>query len=227
MATRFWLPNTGAAAVSPSFTGWTNTTGADRIKCVTTKISSTMTTKTYSIEDTGAPYNDLWRQYVSDPLSAQTISGTVKGIIRCAENITNVTGYPQIRIRVCNQAGDSFTGTLLDFNNNAVSNEFAVGATLVNRKFPRNWSGAGTSLSSLAINANDRLVIEIGFRQDANNEGAETCSASFGDDAGSDLAEDETSSTANNPWLEFSQDLFGPPPQQLDQIVREILFRGA
>jgi hypothetical protein len=221
MATRFYLPSTGAAAVSPAFTGWTQTTGADRIKCVTTKISSAMTTKTQLSAD--AISNDLLRQYVSDPIVAGDITGTVKGIIRAAEAGTLQDLCPQIRIRVCSNDGSTFRGTLIDFNNGALSNEFVV-TTLTNRKYPRGWSGAGTSVSTVTAQTDDRIVIEVGWREAVAGEGANG-NLRFGDAAGADLAEDETGTTDNNPWIEFSADLFaggggGPTPPAAVVTIR-------
>ncbi len=44
--TRFYLPSTGAAAVSPSFGGgWNVTTGGDRLACVVSRIGSAQTSK--------------------------------------------------------------------------------------------------------------------------------------------------------------------------------------
>jgi len=226
VATRFYLTSSGAAAVNPAFAGWTNTTGADRLKCVTARISSAFTTKTYSIEDTGAPFNDLSRQYVSDPINAGDITGTVKGILAAAEGVTQMTTYPQIVIRVVSNDGSTFRGTLIDFNNAAVSNEYAISTTVwTSRKFPRNWSGSGTTVTTVTAQANDRIVIDIGFRQDVNGEGSGVVGHRYGDNNGSDKAEDETGTTDLNAWIEFSQDLFGSvvdtlkTPAQVDAIA--------
>ena len=93
MATRFYLPSTGAAPVSVSFDlTWDETSGAgSSLKCVTTKISSAMTsvavTKTTATGGTRA----LVRQYVSDRLVAQTLASgtTFTGQIRALESAAN------------------------------------------------------------------------------------------------------------------------------------------
>jgi len=147
-----------------------------------------------------ATNNSCHYQLVSDALRAQTIGGTVKGIFRCSE--TASAGIcPQTVIRVISPTG-TVRGTLFAADNGALSNEFAT--TLTNRKFPRNWSGAGAALSSVAAQLGDFLVIEIGGRY---TSGSNTGSIDVGSYTGTDLAEDETSTAQYTPWIEFSQTL--------------------
>ena len=226
MATRFYLPSSGAAGATPSVSGWDATTGYDRIKCVTSKSNSSHANKA-TAANTGQNLNFLARQYVSDPIGAQTITGTVKGIVLAFQSASTAGHANQLRIRVCSNDGSSFTGTLIDFNNGAQSATHQT-TTGANRKLPRDWSGAGQSVTQVVANANDRIVIEIGARGFVNGESGETSTFDFGDlTSDTDCAENETDTAANAPWIEFSQNLFGPPPEQLDQIVREILLRGA
>ena len=49
MATRIYLPQTGAAPITPAFGTWTELTGADRIAGVATRIGSAMTSKTRAV----------------------------------------------------------------------------------------------------------------------------------------------------------------------------------
>lgn len=191
--TRFYLPSTGAAAVSPAYGSWTDVPNS-RLALVRTKISSAMTNKSASA-GTGTRGA---RQYVSEPLAAQTISGTVKCYIRCLELDVDDNCTSRLLIRVCNNAGTAYTGTLLSLAHYGTSTEFS--ASLRNIAFAN-----GDTLSSLAINEGDRLVVELGN----NNAGGDnTTSLEFGDNSGTDLGENETETTANNPWIEFSADLF-------------------
>ncbi|HEX4611490.1 MAG TPA: hypothetical protein VH092_25070 [Urbifossiella sp.] len=204
MVTRFYLPSTGAADASPGFdAGWEYTAAADRLKCVTTKISSSMTSKTGTETSSTANEDILVRQYVSDPIGAQTITGTVKGQIRAQESGSSGDQRAQVVIKVVSNDGSTVTGTLLAMDTSALSNEFAT--TLTNRKFPKGSSGA--SLSSVAANSGDRIVIEIGARKGDASSTNFVATLSFGDNSGTDLAEDEVTTTANNPWIEFSQTL--------------------
>ena len=60
---------------------------------------------------------------------------------------------------------------------------------------PRSVTGA----SSVAVTAGDYLVIEAGFRSATGT--SRNISISYGDDSGTDLAEDDTTTTANNQLL--------------------------
>lgn len=206
MPTRFYLPISGAAAVSPTFgggTAWGSTTGADRIRCVTAKSSTALTNKTIT-ESSGTHNNKLGRQYVSDPIAAGNITGTVKGIIRCVESAADVDAMAQCVIYVVSNDGATVRGQLIAFTTAALSSEFAT--TLTNRKFPFGWSGAGASVTTVTAQANDRIVIEVGTRTPSGEDG--TASLNLGDTGSTDCAEDETGTAANVPWIEFSADLF-------------------
>lgn len=193
VATRFYLPSTGAAAVAPAFSGdWGRTAEADRVAAVTTKISSSMTDKVVG-SPSSFTYAVLGRQYVSAPLSAQTISGTVKSQVRAKD--PDFEDHLRLLIRVCSNDGSTFTGTLLALADHGTG--ASLTATLKNRAF----ASSGTALTSLAINSGDRLVIEYGvFTGVLANASYLNC----GDNSGTDLPEDETTTSAYNPWIEFS-----------------------
>jgi hypothetical protein len=85
--------------------------------------------------------------------------------------------------------------------------EMATSAT--NRKLRDASENTSITLSNVSVSTGDRLVIEIGFRQDSTS--ANTCSIDVGfTAAGSDLAEDD-SSTSGEPWVEFSKDIIFCP----------------
>lgn len=203
MATRFYLPQTGAAAVSPTFGAWDSTTGGDRIRCVVTKSSTALTSKVIA-ENSTSNFNLLGRQYVSDAIQAGDITGTVKGILRALENVATENAMPQILIRVFSNDGSTSRGTLINFDNSALSNEYVT--ALTNRKFPKGWTGSGVTVTTVTAQANDRIVIEFGSRALVGGEG--TSSLNFGDTGATDCTEDETGTAANVGWIEFSADLF-------------------
>lgn len=199
MATRIYLPSTGSAAVSPAYDGgWTDTTqAAARRKCATSKISSAMASVTVMDNDGNAGATTLWRQYVSDPIAAQSITGTIKGQIRASQdgNIDNVA----VCVKVVSNDGNTVRGTLLSLGAFVTPNAFPT--SLTNRKI-----ADGDGVGTVAAQANDRIVIELGFRSSTGS--FETSGAgSFGDDSGTDLAEDESTTSAHNPWIELSATL--------------------
>jgi len=206
-ATRFYLPSTGAAAVNPAFGAWDDLTNGspDRIACVTTRISSAMTNKGIT-EPTGSNQNMIQRQYVSAAIPAQTITGTVKGSIKCFTDDLAGDYRSQVLIRVVSNDGTTFrTPNLIDFDNSAITNEWNL-TTAQTRSFPKGTPPITFNVNSVVASANDRIVIEIGNRHGTGQNGFGTIV--FGDNAAADLAENETDTSTNNPWMEFSQDLF-------------------
>jgi hypothetical protein len=203
LATRWFFPETEAAAVSPTISAEWEHQNVVRRRLRRSVDSSTLTTTSYApdgaddITDKEAHH----RQYVSDSLPAQTISGNVKAQFQGLEAHANNNLFLCLKIFVVNQAGTVVTGTLLAITRTAVGE---YGTALINQTFP------STALSSLAINENDRLVVEVGL---AGNSGPASggvqghngslrwgCSA-----AGGDLPENNTDTgTTLRPWIEFS-----------------------
>lgn len=206
MATRFYLPSTGVAAVSPAFgSGWESTANADRIAMVTTRINSAMTTKD-GAGDAGADQEQLLRQYVSAPLAAQTLSGSVKGVARFIST-TAGNGRPAIRIAKCANDGTSVVEILaITFSSNNIDLPPATATSLTNRRFEEGADDFVLNFADVTITAGDRLIVEPGYRDHTTNTGR-FVSISFGDNSGTDLPEDETTTAANNPWVEFSADI--------------------
>lgn len=198
MATRFYLPSSGAAAVSPSYTaGWEDTTIASRLKCVTTKISSAMTTVSFT--DADATNRDvLFRQYVSDPIVGQVISSqTIKFQIRAKERATTCNLFTAWNIKVVSNDGSITRGTITNMERDATE---ASETTLTNRQ-------ETSTSTAVTAHSGDRIVIEIGMGGDPAAGSDHDSDISVGDDSGTDLAENDTDTAANNPWVEFANTL--------------------
>lgn len=210
MATRFYLPSTGTPSIGPAFgAGWEVTTNADRGNLVTARISSAMTNKD-GAGDAGVA-DQLLRQYVSAALAAQTLSGTIKGVMRCASNVTNVgVGAPAFRLAKCNSDGSVVTEILgVTVSPLAATNAppATSGTTLTNRRLETSPSDTFViSFSDTTIEAGDRLIVELGYKDNTTDTGR-FVRISFGDDSAIDLPEDETTTTADNPWVEFSANI--------------------
>jgi hypothetical protein len=204
--TRFYLPVAGGTNLSPGFTTWGLTTNADRLRAVRSKTGTALTSKASAAVGVTTTRDVLVRQYLSDPLAgAQTISGTVKGVIRALESATTANAQAQLSIRVLSKDGATVRGTLLVLSTSGAASEFLT--TLTNRKFPVAWVTPGTTLASVSAQDGDRIAIEFGARFIATTVATTTATLNFGDSAASDNAEDETGTAANNPWIEFSQTL--------------------
>jgi hypothetical protein len=65
------------------------------------------------------------------------------------------------------------------------------------------------TLSSLAVQDGDRLVIKLRYRQQPTTSNTTRFSTlSFGDDSGTDSSEDDSALSANNPRMEFSTAIY-------------------
>lgn len=159
-----------------------------------------------------ATHDVLMRQYISDPVNAVTISGTVKGVIRALESAADADFRSQMVIKVVSYDCATVRGTLIASDASALASEWDS-ATLTNRKFPLAWTGSGTSVSSVSAQDGDRIIIEIGYRAHNSTTAIKIGTLRFGDASGSDLAEDETSTTDDNPWVEFSDNVTFMDPE--------------
>lgn len=201
---RFYMPSTGAADVSPTFGGgWADTALGDRRKCVTTRISSAMTDTIFTtIAGTSAQFV-LRRQYVSAPLQAGTLSGTIKGQVRASGSGTNST--LAVGIFVVSNDGSTVRGTALANTASQLTTtppRFAGSSVKTNRQMLDASDSASIALSTVTVQSGDRLVIEIGVRELAG--GGINGTLVFGDNSGTDLPEENSTSATNNPWIEFS-----------------------
>lgn len=200
MATRFYLPSTGAADVSPAYTHqatWNDSAGGDRLKCVTTKISSAMASKTVA-SAIAAGQRCLWRQYVSAPINAQTIAvGTIKGTVRVLEsaindNVDNIS----CKVIVVSRDGGTYRGAIWNLGEGVAVLEFAT--SLTNRRV-----ADGDATLAVTAQQGDRIVIELGYRTSTTGTSI-SASGNFGDDSATDCADDQTGTAANNPFVELS-----------------------
>ena len=202
MATRFYLPSTLAADVSPPYTHqatWDETGSAVRRKMVTVKNGAAMGTQTVAKTLTGVLTRALVRQYVSRPLAgSQTISGTLKGTILVAESAVNDNiDKVSVKLVLVSNDGQTLRGALLSLGEYGPTNEW-VKTTLTARRI-----ADGDALTSQAVTGGDRLVLEIGY---TNTTIGASISGDmrYGDAASSDLGDNETDTADNNPFIEFS-----------------------
>ena len=197
---RFYFSATAAPDISPTFGNgsvWNVTGDGIRRKMSWTKDNSTLTSKTSS--STSGTGNYLMYQLVSDPLQAATVSGaTIKGQLRA--NASSTSGSPRLSTAVTMFIVDgsgNYKSSITTSSGTSGSGDYTT--TLTNRFL---WNGTQT-LSDFTLADGDRIVFEIGFNQHFASQ-ARTVTQRIGNSAASDLAQDETSTTDNNPWIEFS-----------------------
>jgi hypothetical protein len=157
---------------------------------------------TVSFTDNDATNKDiLFRQYVSQPLEAgQTVTGSqaLKGQCRVAERATSCNLFFTVGIRVIASDGSTLRKLVIAPTRDATE----AATSLTNRQ----WTGTSAA-TNYTTQAGDRLVIEIGMAGDPNAGSDHDSDMRLGDAAGSDLAEDNASTTDNRPWVELTDTL--------------------
>lgn len=208
MATRLYFPDGVAGPVTPPVpvggTEWEHVNSSVNALLFYPD-SSALNTVAYTPDaaDDLTNRDSHHRQYVSDPLQAQTLAGNVTAQFQCLETFANDNLFLTMKLLVCSYNGATTQATLLAITR-ATSKE--LGTTIENRTFP------STALSSFACAAGDRLVIEVGVGGNItsgtggvighNGSIRWGCSASSGD-----LPVDETTTGATfRAWIQFSQD---------------------
>lgn len=214
MATRFYI----SASSSKSFTPTISPTASSSWNVTSAMVRRSGKTQ---YDGTATPFIDITStskattpelhacvQVISDPLEAQTITGTLYGQIRALESATAGTGTVAIGARVISDAG-TVRGTLLAISatTTATATPPDLATTLTNRPFAGASSSSQLTLSSVSAQAGDRVVIEIGVR-DQDTSTSRTYSVNIGaSSSAGDLPLDSTTTTAAAPWVEFSQTL--------------------
>lgn len=155
----------------------------------------------------------LLRQYVTDVIPmAQTISGTFRGQMRCIESIGSANMTVAVSVRACSGDGTTIRSpALLAISaSDSSSAPFEMVTSLTNRPFLNSAEVSELAVSACTISAGDRLIFEVGFRN-GSTTAARTGGVSCGDNSASDLPVGDTTVTAaDNPWVEFEQNLFVP-----------------
>ena len=207
MATPFYLPSdTLATPISPTpNANWEDTSILARTTAPTAKRSSAMTTVTFSDADDTAK-DILFKQFVSAELTAgQTITGSqaLKMQVRADETLAANNMFVTLGIRVIASDGSTVRKIVLAVtqDNVEVSNE-VDGPPLQNRQFTA--TSAATNYTTVT---GDYLVFELGTGGNPGAGGTHDSQLRLGDAAASDLSEDNTSTTDNNPWIELTDTL--------------------
>lgn len=202
MATRLFFPETEAAPVAPPApeAGWEHNNGVTR-KLRRTVDSSTLTTTAYTPDaaDDHTSKDAMHRQYVSDPLLAQNISGNVKAQFQCLEANAGNNLFITLKIYIISNDGTTAKETLLAITRETTTE---LGTSLANRQF------SSLAISAADVEEGDRLCVEVGLGGTCTAAGGvngHNGSIRFGCNASSgDLPEDETQTgTTYRPWIEF------------------------
>ncbi|MGG9960170.1 PQQ-dependent sugar dehydrogenase [Ferruginibacter sp. SUN106] len=204
--TKFYLNLNTTAPLSPAFNpGWNVTTGATRYIMSPVKDGSASASKSTNITvvSTG---KCLFDQFISAPLATQTITGPLNltGQIRYQlSSLTSASGTGFVYVRLINADGSIAS----ELGNTTTS---ALAAALTNRTV------TSVNVGTVSITSGQRLCIEVGCSYNVSAAVTRTYSASRGSASGTDLAVDNSTTTANNPWFQFSQTILFQPPANDD-----------
>lgn len=200
MATKFYLPSSGAAALTPAYSAswYAGSASPEKLEATTTKPNSGLVTEALTDADlTDRHY--YFGMWVSSKLSAQTIaSQTITGSIRCSEDNAKNNMSLHLIIRVVQSDGTTYRGTLVSFTDDATEAYTSL----------RSLTFSVVS-SELAIQDNDRIVIELGLGGDPQSGGgSHNSTMSIGEtSAGADLDASDADMGADNPWVNFANTL--------------------
>jgi hypothetical protein len=206
VATRFYLRQTAeSTAISPTpDAGWEDVTAVARAVARTGGLTSDPMATASFADATNTDKDVLLRQYVSAPLVAgQTVTGSqaLRAQVRCQERIAGNNLFLTVGIRVIAANGTTVQKTVAAVTRDATEID---NAALTNRA----WTATSAATNYTTV-AGDRLVIELGAGGDpANTGGADhDFDLRLGDAAASDLAEDDSSTADNKPWVQLTDTL--------------------
>lgn len=198
MANRFYLTNSGAAAVSPAFdAGWEQTGQADRVRILhklqqsATQALAAGTAITVPITTT---QDILCRQFVSDPFPSTNLTGTFSLVIRTFQNATTNNCTLAVVAKLCDQGGGNLRTLFSVFGTDTAFPLSGADATRI--------VNAQTITSTISL-PGDRLVVEVGVHTAAPSV-AGSYTLRFGNSATSDFALTSALTTDLNPWCEIS-----------------------
>jgi hypothetical protein len=196
MATRFYLPSTGTAEISPNFGAfWAYTGGAARYPSSKTKAGTTLGLRAVDGGISVTP--GLGIQFSTNQLAAY--SWTTADEIKLQMALYNGTlggNFMAVSIRVVSGDGNTVRGTLFE----GYGPTGAPSSDITSRSLGADGAHVHVQ-NSVSQQDGDRLLIEIGIKF-VHETGSDNIRP--GDNQSTDLPENETDTGAKNPWVEFS-----------------------
>lgn len=194
MANRVYLTADTAGYTPTTVKGGWTTPGTAISKLGVSPVGTAATVGTANATITANRFN-YNRRFISDPfLVGGTITGNVSGVIGMFESNTNLNALPFIFAYVTVGDTDTSRGTVFQYTGAEVGTATATSGVAI----------ASTAMTSTAVQAGDRLCIEVGYKCTASAATSYTGTLHYG---GTTMVEDLAASgnPANNPsWLEFS-----------------------
>jgi hypothetical protein len=189
VATRFYLPSSGAAAVNPAIdSSW----GSDQRLTTAAIVLARSKTNTAKVDQTGSDNTntEILAQFVSAPIGVINFNGTTVSFI--VRGVRVGTGGPTGRVVIRLRHSDGSFTTLL-------------AATSLDSNWPATTAETrilnAVALANVTSQSGDRIVVEVGDGIGTTN----VATIRFGDvSATSDYALTNGLTTDLDPWIEFS-----------------------
>lgn len=207
MATRFWLTSS-AAPYTPATKRGTWTDGTSTVTGLLGRQPAGASTTAAKAETATTTTNVLLGRWISAPArTAGTLSGTLSWVLGQMASAT--AAAMTVRIHAFVTVGDSDTvrGTLLaNYTGTAVWPTTAAGGSVTNQ-----------AVTSVAVQAGDRLVIEVGYQATNTSATSYTGTLYYGAAGTTDLANTATTVTTDPGWVELStgDGLFSAPTAEI------------
>lgn len=220
MVTRFYLNDVAAPYTPATLRGsWDQTASAVTKRIDPSRVGSASVTNIGLARTGGVPWKMLLYRGVSGPLGAQTIAGNFNVCIGMRETAATADAAYRFHIYVTQGDSDTPRGTLLSgYTETAEFTTTALGQALASSQ----------ALSSLAISAGDRIVVEIGANYAATSSTASTVQLNYG--GGRDAPDSVVGGPGGTEasWIEFDTDLVGHTESlQVSQTVAEVLIQSS
>lgn len=220
MATRFYVPSSGAAPVDPGYAAlWGTNVGSrltlplPRAKTGTAKLFKTILSADTVIQ------NVLAAVLVSEPLAAQTVAGNWTAVISTFENNAAMNASLQIVVRVVSSDGLTARGTI--YGGHSAANNSTAGA--LGQEFTTSADNTriipSQAGSSVTAQTGDRLVVEMGWRAANTANIAYQAELDLGDNQASDYALTAgVVGRTSDAWVETSQNLVFTRPVIVNRL---------
>lgn len=193
MATRLYFSGEVAAEALPDFDpAWDSTADAVSMSLVAEKTDSGVV----SVNAFSGSLKVAFGRFVSSPLAAQTITGTVKCYLMVADRDSTSGCLSYMALKVVSSDGQTVRGTLLALSHHGSGLEFV--SLFTNRLY------ASNAVSEVECQVGDRLMAEIGV---FNGSLSEDMRLITGAPNIADIPENETNQEQLDGWLELSMDL--------------------
>lgn len=209
MATRIYLPSSGAAPVTPQTWNFANQINPLTFAGVLAKINSAMASK---LEATGtvSPIARAMLRYVIGPLSAQNflVTDTARLQMRALESNSLANATFAIAVKIIKPDGTDRAVLLAQTASDLASSPYEFLTALTNRRVYNASEAQPIPLAAGSAVAGDYLVIELGFRSATTT--SRNVTLRYGDTTAADMEDDTTSVNDYAPWVQFSNDISFP-----------------